>query len=264
MSYAAVVLAGERPGGSDFARALGLPAGVLATVAGKPALQRVIEALAEVDEITGGVVCGPGAEVWSARPDLARRASDAGFEWMPPEAGPSASALAGVRRVDSWPVLVTAGDHALLTPSIVEDFCRQALRRATVAGADVVAGLAPFAAVREAFPDTRRTVHNYRDGAWCGTNLFAVLTPQGLGALRFWQSVEAWRKRPWKIAAALGTGFLLRYLLRRLTLDEALQRLSTVCGCRVAHVVVSQPRAAVDVDSLADLELAEEVLRGSA
>ena len=43
--FAAVVLAGERPGGSDFSHELGLPASVLVDVAGKSALARVIEAL---------------------------------------------------------------------------------------------------------------------------------------------------------------------------------------------------------------------------
>ena len=43
--FSAVVLAGERPGGSAFSRGLGLSAGVLAPVDGKPALRRVIEAL---------------------------------------------------------------------------------------------------------------------------------------------------------------------------------------------------------------------------
>ena len=52
--FKAVVLAGERPGGSDFSRALGLPASVLVDVAGKSAVARVIEALESSDWVDGG------------------------------------------------------------------------------------------------------------------------------------------------------------------------------------------------------------------
>lgn len=258
--FGAVILAGERPGGSAFSRELGLPASVLVEVAGKSSLQRVLETLAASRAVSGGIVCGPAQEVWQRHPELAQLLAGTPFNWMPPEPGPSASALTAVRRLDSWPVLLTAGDHALLTTGIVEQFCCRAQR----AGADVVVGLAPWPAVRAAFPGSKRTVQRYRDGAFCGTNLFAILEPDGVAALQFWQRVESWRKQPWKIAGALGPGFLARYLARRVSLAAALDRLSRVCGCRVRHVLVDDPRAAVDVDSLADRDLAERVLRGEA
>lgn len=258
--FSAVILAGERPGGSKFSRELGLPASVLVGVAGKPALQRVVEALSGARWVAGGIVCGPAADVWQTRPELARLLAGTSFQWLPPERGPSASALAAVQRLDRFPVLLTAGDHALLTPAIVDQFCQ----RARQAGGDAVIGLTPYATVRKAFPESRRTVQCYRDGVFCGTNLYALLQPRGVAALSFWQSVEAWRKQPWKIAAGLGYGFLLRYLLRRVRLAEALQRLSRVTGCRVNHVLVDDPRSAVDVDSPADRDLAERLLRGAA
>jgi CTP:molybdopterin cytidylyltransferase MocA len=256
--FSAVILAGERPGGSTFTRELGLPAGVLVDVAGKPALQRVIETLAAARCIDGGVVCGPAPEVWQRHPELRRLLAGTPFRWVPPEAGPSASAIAAVHEAGGYPVLLTTGDHALLTPGIVEQFCRQA----EAAGGDAVAGLAPWPAVHAAFPESRRTVHRYRGGAYCGTNLYALLNPRALAALEFWQRVESWRKQPWKVAAALGPGFLARYLARRVTLPQALERLSKASGCRIAHVAVDDPRAAVDVDSIADRDLAERVLRG--
>jgi hypothetical protein len=54
---------------------------------------------------------------------------------------------------------------------------------------------------------------------------------------------------------------LLRYLVGSLTLDDALQRLSSAMGCRVACVRMNDPRAAVDVDSVADRDLAVRILR---
>jgi molybdopterin-guanine dinucleotide biosynthesis protein A len=255
--FAAVVLAGERPGGSKFSRELGLPAGVLVDVAGKSALQRVIEALENAQTVSGGILCGPAPEVYHGTPAFAQLLEHTAFRWLAPEAGPSASATAAARALGVYPLLLTAGDHALLTPELVDGFCRQARAR----GGDVVVGLAPYAIVHAAFPQSKRTRQKYRDGDFCGTNLYALLSPAGLAALDFWRSVEAQRKRPWKIAQKLGWRFLLRYLLRRVSLQQAFRRLSDISGCQVSYVLIDAPRAAVDVDSLADRDLAEEILR---
>ncbi|HLF32314.1 MAG TPA: nucleotidyltransferase family protein [Xanthomonadales bacterium] len=258
--FSAVVLAGERPGGSALSHQLGLPASVLVDVAGKPAVQRVIEALENADVITGGLLCGPAQEIYRATPEFALVLKGTSFRWLAPATGPSASAIKAVQTLKRYPVLVTTGDHALLTPALIDLFCRQA----QAAGGDIIAGLAPYPTVRAAFPESKRTVQRYRDGSYCSTNLFAVMNPSGLAALEFWQSVEAQRKRPWKIACKLGIGFLLRYLLRQLSLQEAVQRLSDLSGCRAACVVIDSARAAVDVDSLADRELAEKILQAEA
>jgi GTP:adenosylcobinamide-phosphate guanylyltransferase len=252
-----VVLAGERPGGSAFSRELGLPAGVLAPVDGKPALRRVIEALGASECVRGGVVCGPSEAIFRAEPVLGEILEGSAFDWMPQQAGPSASALAGVGRLNRFPVLLTAGDHALLTPALVDDFCR----RAAALDADAAIGVVPWDRVRTAFPDSRRTVWRFRQEAWCGSNLFALLSERGRAAPRFWQSVEADRKRPWRIARRIGLRPLLGYLLRQSDLDASLEALSKVMGCRLAKITVEEPRAAVDVDSVADRDLAEGLLR---
>ena len=242
--FACVVLAGERPGGSPFSRELGLAASVLVDVAGKSSLQRVIETLESSPSVVGGVLCGPNEAVYDAVPEIRSILEGTGFRWMPPRAGPSASAVAGIEKLDRFPILLTAGDHALLTPEIVEDFCCRAGQQ----DADVVFGLAPYALVREAFPESKRTVLRFSDGAWCGTNLFAILTRDGKAGPIFWSGLEADRKRPWRMARKIGPGLILKFFLGRLTLDSVLEALSRAMGCRVGCVVIENPRVAVDVD----------------
>lgn len=256
--YAAVVLAGERPGGSAFSRELGLAASVLVDVAGKSSLERVITTLEASERVSGGVLVGPDQSVCRSAPEIGQILAGSGFDWMAPETGPSASALAGISRLNHFPVLLTAADHALLTPEIVDDFCK----RAGALDADVVFGLAPYTIVREAFPDTRRTVLRFSDGAYCGTNLFAILTDRGKSGPAFWSRLEADRKRPWRMARKIGPGLIFRYFLGRLTLDSVLDSLSRAMGCKVACVIIEKPRVAVDVDSVADRDLAEKILRG--
>lgn len=254
--FKAVVLAGERPGGSDFSRELGLAASVLVDVAGKSAVARVIEALEASAGVDGGVLCGPSESVYRENREFQEILGGSSFSWLAPESGPSASAVAAVRYIDRFPVLLTAGDHALLTPEIVNDFCSEALET----GADIVFGLTPYALVKAAYPESKRTVSKFRDGKYCGTNLFALLTPAAAAGPQFWSRVEADRKRPWRIARRFGVGMLLRYLLGRLNLQDALDTLAGTLGCKVGYVLIQNPRAAVDVDTVADRDLAKAIL----
>lgn len=258
LQFSAVVLAGERPGGSDFSRELGLPASVLVNVAGTSALARVIQALGSSRSVAGGVLCGPAENVYRAVPEFEQILDNSSFSWIAPEAGPSASALAGIEKLDRFPVLLTAGDHALLSAGIIDDFCS----RVSVLDVDIAFGLVPYAVVKAAYPETRRTVLKFSNGEFCGSNLFAILNPAGKAGPAFWTRLEADRKRPWRMVRRGGLGLLVKYALGRLSLDDVLAKLSGAMGCRLGYVLVDNPRAAIDVDSVADRDLAEKILLG--
>lgn len=259
--FRAIVLAGERPGGSVLARALNLPAGILAPLAGQPCISRVVDALNSAGRVDGLTLVGPDRQIIDANEPLRDLLERPGLSWLPPQPGPAASALQAARNSDHYPLLLTSGDHGLLTAAIVDSFCEQAWA-ARDSGADFLVGLVPYPLVREAFPESRRTVLRFADRALCGSNLFALLTPTAQQALAFWQQVEADRKRPWKIARHLGAATLARYLAGRLGTDDAFAVLSQRSGCRIGWLPVDSARAAVDVDSEADWRLADAVLSG--
>lgn len=256
----AVILAGERPTGSPLARAFSVAAGVLVPVAGLPAITRVFAAIRASRCVAGGLLCGPQHAVTAGSPAIQSLLAPGDFNWLAPGLGPAASTITALETLDRFPALVTTGDHALLRPETVDDFCTRALQR----DEDVVVGLVPYDEVMTAFPNTRRTALRFADSAWCGSNLFLFRTRQGLGAASFWRQVEASRKTPWKIARQLGIGLLWRYLSHRLTLTDALSALSQRVGCRVGYVALHDPRAAVDVDSVDDQRLAERLLNADA
>ena len=62
------------------------------------------------------------------------------------------------------------------------------------------------------------------------------------------------------MAGEIGVGTLAAYLSGRLTLTDTLKRIGERAGCRISHVEILNPRAAVDVDSVADHALAEQIL----
>ena len=260
-NYRSVILAGERPGGSPLSHAFKVSASVMVPVAGEPALARVMQAIENSQQAGGGIICGPSADAIAGSGDLERLLQHPDFAWLAPASGPAASAMSAVEKLGHFPVLLTAGDHALLTAEIVDDFCAHA--QSAGPGYDMVIGLVPHALVKAAWPQSRRTVLKFSNGRFCGSNLFAILTPSGEKALGFWRQAEADRKHPWRIARRFGIRALLLYLFKRLSLEDALNGLSAAAGCRIGYVEVGFARAAVDVDSIEDQQLAEKILSGT-
>ena len=256
--FRSVILAGERPGGSALSHSFGVSASVMVPVAGEPLLKRVMQAINNSQLAEGGIICGPSADVVGHDPELRDLLQDPVHEWLEPATGPAASALTALEKLDHFPALLTAGDHALLTGEIVDVFCAAALAHRS--HYDLVIGFVPYPLVKAAWPESKRTVLKFSDGGYCGSNLFAILNPEGRKALAFWRQMEADRKHPWRIARRLGPVALLRYLFRRLSLEDTLQLLSKAAGCRIGHVKLGYARAAVDVDSVEDQQLAERIL----
>ncbi len=259
VAFHAVVLAGDRGQDDPVARHTGAPCKALVEVGGHPMLLRVLDALGACTAVRGITLVGPHAEQVAKCDELAKRIARNEVTWLPPQPSPSLSAAAALEQLPlDRPVLLTTADHALLQPGWVDDFCARAL----AGGSDAAIGLAPHAAVGAAFPGSRRTALRFRDGAYCGCNLFAFMSAAGRRAPAFWRQLEQQRKQPHRLAAALGTGTLVAYLLGRLTLAGALSRLSGRVGARLDAVVLDEPAAAVDVDSVADYELVQRIVSG--
>ena len=258
--FRAVILAGERPGGSALSHAFNISASVMVPVVGKPSLARVMQAIEDSQRADGGVISGPSADVVANSKELKKLLRESGFEWLEPATGPAASASLALGKLDHFPALLTSGDHALLTCKIVDDFCDQVLLKAADSNYDLVIGFVPHELVQAAWPEAKRTVLKFSNGYFCGSNLIAILNPEGRKALDFWRQAEADRKYPWRLARRFGPIALLRYLFRWLTLEDALRYLSTAADCRIGHVQVNFARAAVDVDSIEDQILAEKIM----
>lgn len=254
--FTAIVLAADRTPNDPVALAAKVPCKALAPVGGQPMVCRVLDALAASEPVEACILCGPAAAIVEREPLLQERLTSPALKWMPPSATPSTSVAAALSAVPrGTPVLVTTADHALLQPKMVDYFCRHA----QAAGGDIVAALASYQQIMALFPGMRRTRTRFRNGDFCGCNLFAFLTPESHAAADFWRRVENERKRPVKMLRELGWGAVLRYLLRRLSLEDALQHISRRMGLRAGVVIMPFPEAAVDVDSAGDWHFARRV-----
>ncbi len=256
--YHALVLAASRGREDPVARLQGLDHKCLARVAGQPMLQRVVGALqasASVDRIA---ICVDDPAVLDAVPAIAAAVRSGAVVAVASDATPASSVIRAVAELDDpFPLLITTADSALLTPELVDLFCREA----SSTGAQVAAGLAPASVILRDYPNAKRTFLRLGKERYSGCNLFALSAPAGLAVVRFWIRVEPYRKRPLKLIGAFGLVPLARYLLGRLTLAEAMARASAKFGVTVAAVVIPHAEAAMDVDKPEDLVLVEEILR---
>ena len=256
-AFTALVLAADRGPDDPVAKAGGVPCKSLAPVGGIPMVFRVVKALEESCEVGAINLCGPPESIVNQTSDLGELIGSGKVNWYANRATPSSSAFDVLQRLpQEVPVLLTTADHALLSAEMVDYFCSEA--RAT--GCDVVVGIARHETVTAAHPQTRRTATSLRDGTYCGCNLFAFLTPRARLAADFWRQVESERKNPLRVIRILGWVAVFRYLIGRLSLKEALDRISRRLEFKAGAVILPFAEAAVDVDSVRDWELVKKIV----
>jgi CTP:molybdopterin cytidylyltransferase MocA len=248
--FTALVLAGVRPAGDPVAAYAQVEHKGLIRLAGRSLLERVLGALAEA---------GATRILVSTRSEAVAEALDRLDLPVPVERiastdSPSLSVAQGAEAAGT-PLLVTTVDHALLRAEWVRRFLAEA-----PSDADLCALIAPEAAVEAAAPGVRRTWLKFRDGRYSACNLFLLRTPQALSAVRLWRTVEAYRKKPWRIAAIIGPRMLLGYGLGLISLDGAVRLLGRKAGVKAAAVRTPFGLAAVDVDKPADLDLVRRIV----
>lgn len=256
--FHALVLAGDRRADDPLLLRSGLPSKALIDFGGRPMVLHVLDTLAESETVAQITMVGPAQAHWQTVPELAARIARGVPRWLPAEASPSTSAYRVLSALPSGQcVVVTTADHPLLSSAVVDEFCV----RSEQSGADVVVGLAPYGLVRQEFPGLKKTVLRFKDGEFCGCNLFAFLNDRGRAVADHWRAVESQRKNPRKLATMLGFWSVISYRLGWLSLHGALQGLSKRLGVKLAVVVLRHPEAAVDVDTVADHNALEKHTR---
>jgi molybdopterin-guanine dinucleotide biosynthesis protein A len=254
--FTAIILAADREPANPVAEAAGVRCKSLAPINGTPMILRVLEALSSSIKVENKLLCGPPGDILDQEPELNDYITSGKAAWVENQATPSLSAYEAMKSLpQDSAILLTTSDHALLTPKIVDYFCHEAQG----SGCDVVVALTRHETVMAAYPETSRTAYRFKDGGYCSCNLFAFLTQRARVVPNFWRRVEEQRKSPLRVISALGWGTVLRYLMRSLTLAEAVDRISQRLGCKIGIVVIPYPEAAIDVDSAEDWHLVQQI-----
>jgi len=259
--FLALVLAGDRGPTDPLIAQSNACCKAMVEIDGSPMLLHVLAALQASECVGGRLLSGPSREQLAIDPEVHRLVENGEVAWCAPRETPSTSASHAMETIErDTPVLITTADHPLLNARIIDHFCRES----AASGADLTVGLTPYRLVSEAFPDMKKTVLRFREGSYCGCNLFAFLTPQARGFARHWRRVESDRKNPLKMIRLLGWGAVIRYLLGRLSLEDALHSLSSQFNLNIRAVILPYAEAAVDVDSVRDHYIVQEKLTSRA
>jgi GTP:adenosylcobinamide-phosphate guanylyltransferase len=243
-----VILAAGRGPDDPLAKAFGVAHKCRLPLNGKPMLEWVLAALRKTRIQQPYLVVIDNAKVLDQTKDI---------EILPAKDSAPASAISAIECIRSYPILVTTGDHPLLTPEMINFM----LRQSEANGADVSVGLATAETINSEYPETKRTYFNLGGTRVSGCNLFAITSPKGLIIFERWQHLERSRKKPWKLVAAFGLLPMIWFAFGMLTPERAFGYMSKRLGMKIAPVFLPFAEAAIDVDKPSDHALAERILK---
>jgi len=250
--WSALLLAGSRSKGDPGASLLtGHKA--LIDVAGVPMVLRPLRALLDSGIDRVAVLTQDPDKLRPVLPDDPRVS-------LKLSAGTIAETIAGLihRGELNYPALVTTADHALLDPAIIAEFT------AAAADADLAIGLVEEQRLAARFPGSKRTWIGFKGGRYTGANLFAFGSDKVIAAIDKWRAVEQDRKKGWRVLAALGPALLMGAVLKLRTVQQSAAAVGRRLGLNIRIVELSDPKAAIDVDKPADLDLVTDILEGRA
>ncbi len=215
----------------------------LVEVAGKPMAAYVLEALRASSVIDAVVYVGPTTPLIRAMAD----ACVAQGEMV------SGSVQNGLDRAKAdYPqaarIMVITADLPWLTAEAVDDL---------VAHAPEAALVYPIVSkeVSEAqFPHHNRTYARLREGEFTGGNLFLLESSATGKLVPLIERFYAVRKRPLAAANMVGWGVLLKYVMGRLTVQDAEERIGKLAGVSVKAYRTAYASIGADVDKRSQLE----------
>ncbi|HHW44175.1 NTP transferase domain-containing protein [Desulfofundulus thermobenzoicus] len=249
----AVVLAGS-PNNGPLKECSPVPYEALIPIGDKSMVRYVVDALTQSRSIARIAVVGPREELSVDLQGTGALVVPAGGSLLENVQG-GMEALSGARRV-----LLVSSDIPLITPGAIEDFLEQCRDQR----ADLYYPIVPREAVESRFKSgVQRTYVSLKEGVFTGGNIF-LLNPEVVSrCLPLGQQLVDARKSPLRLCRLVGLGFLLRFLLHRVTLKEAEARVSRLLGVQGCVVISRYPEVGVDVDKPVDLALVTRALQSA-
>ncbi len=153
-------------------------------------------------------------------------------------------------------VLVVTSDIPLLTTRAIDDFISLCLGQE----GDLFYPIVEKEINENRYPGIKRTYVSLKEGVFTGGNVI-LLNPQIANkCAAIAEEFVRLRKKPLSLASYLGWGFLLRYILGKLSIRDAEEKVSKVLGIKGVGVISSYPELGIDVDKYSDLEVVTKAL----
>jgi hypothetical protein len=165
------------------------------------------------------------------------------------------NARIAVENVQGESVLFLPADTPFLSAAILQRFT-QAVESRIEPGRErwFAAGIVALQDFQSVFPRMAVTPINLKDGAFVSCALFAASRAGFFHALDVIEHMSKSRKNQLAMLMRLGPLTVLRYLLHRVTLAEAEERLGRLFDGQAIVVPGCDPLAAADIDDVADYD----------
>ena len=225
----------------------------LVDVAGKPMIQWVLDALGGAKQVDNVIVIGlsPKSGLTCKKP----------MHYVSNQGRMLANIVAGVNKSlelnkKNKYVLIVSSDIPTLKSEMVDwlvDTCMGTKD-------DLYYGVCPKDMMEARFPGSKRTYTHLKDMDVCGADVNLTHVRMATEHLDMWESLIGSRKSPLKQASIIGFGTLFALFMRRLTLEDAVRRVSDRIGIRGRAIVWPYAEPCMDVDKPHQLELVREDL----
>lgn len=220
----------------------------LIDVAGKPMIQWVLDALGGAKHVNNVIIIGlsPKSGVTCKKP----------LYYVSNQGRMLANIVAGVNKAleinrRNKYVLVVSSDIPALKSEMVDWLIKTCMETKD----DLYYGVCPRDVMEARFPDSRRTYTHLKDMDVCGADMNIIHVRMATEHLDMWESLIGSRKSPLKSASLIGFGTLFALFTRRLTLEDAVRRVSERIGIQGRAIVWPYAEPCMDVDKPSQLEL---------
>ena len=245
----AIVIAGglPQPGDPLYPFTAGIPKAML-DICGKPMVQWVLDALNQAELVERVVIVGmePDSNLVSAKLE----------RYVPDHGGILENIRAGVKvALEINPggvhMAVVSADIPAILPEQVDWIIQSAMQTDN----DLYYNVVKREVMEKRFPGSNRSYVRLKDMEVCGGDLNVVRAQAVTGNDALWQKIVNARKNALKQAALVGFDILFLLLLRQLTLQSGVEKVTRRINISGKALICPYAEAAMDVDKPHQLEL---------
>jgi GTP:adenosylcobinamide-phosphate guanylyltransferase len=245
----AIVTAGGTPQPEDllYPFTQGEPKALL-DICGKPMIQWVLDALSSAEMVDRVVVNG--------LPETSGIICSKVAAFIPDQGEMLDNIRAGARKILE---LNPAARHVLIVssdiPAITAESVDWVVKTVMQTDDDVYYNVITRQAMESRYPDSRRSYVRLQDIEACGGDMNAARVSILTESHSFWDQIVASRKNAFKQAALIGYDTLVLLLLRKLTMDKAVQRVARRLNMTGRAIVCPYAEVGMDIDKPNQLEI---------
>jgi len=220
-------------------------------IKGKLMVEYVVDALRQCDRIGRIAIVGPKKE-------LSIHFPVGGREVLVEHGGQLLeNVLRGLRELPgAQRVLLVTSDIPLITPQAIENFIDLCGNEQ----ADFYYPVVPQELLETQYSTCRRTYVQLKEGVFTGGNIFLFNPGIVEECMSRGQKLVDARKSPFKLCRLVGLLFLIKFLVKKISLHEAQKKASQLLGIKGRVVISTYPEVGIDVDKPSDLELVSKQL----